>query len=169
MFKNPKWITFDILGLCNQLLATQLTQRAIQQFNDLQQNTILIDRIRSLAIISSSWSKIKWVIIWRSFLVQWSYIMIVYFHFLDRRKGCVGSIVSDGPDWTEDGPKVDRGRTRLWLFWGRCKNVSCSTGKLIDWVMSYFKVNNKFHFGLKLKRNRGPNSGQPRLTVTGDC
>ena len=36
MFKNPKWITFDILGLCNQLLATQLTQRAIQLLNDLQ-------------------------------------------------------------------------------------------------------------------------------------
>ena len=36
----------------------------------------------------------------------------------DRRKGCVESIVSDGPDWTEGGPKVDRGRTRLWLFWG---------------------------------------------------
>ena len=88
----------------------------------------------------------------------------------------VGWIVSDGPDWTEGGPEVDRGRVRLWLFWGRCKNVSCSTGELIVqptacnlWIMSFFKVNNKFHFGLKLKRNRGPNSGQPRLTVTGDC
>ena len=37
-------------------------------------------------------------------------------------------VVLDGPDWTEGGPKVGRGRTRLWLFWGRCKNVSCSTG-----------------------------------------
>ena len=40
-------------------------------------------------------------------------------------------VVLDGPDWTEGGPTVDRGRMvmggRLWLFWGRCKNVSCST------------------------------------------
>ena len=28
-------------------------------------------------------------------------------------------------------------------------------------------MNDKFHSGLKLKRNRGPNSGQPRSTVTG--
>ena len=45
---------------------------------------------------------------------------------------------------------------------GNLKNVSCLTG-----LWSYFKVNEKFHSGLKLKRNRGPNSGQPRLTVTG--
>ena len=49
MFKNPKWITFDILGLCNQLLTSHHNaQRAIQLFIDRRANTILIDRIRSL-------------------------------------------------------------------------------------------------------------------------
>ena len=147
---------------CNSTTCHSTVQRSSTEYDSLW-NTILIDRMRSLATISLCTIQDPWEIIFSSN----DRSNMIFEH--DRRKGCVESIVSDGPDWTEGGPKVDRGRTRLWLFWGWYKNVSCSTGKLIGWVMSYFKVNNKLHFGLKLKRNRGPNSGQPRLTVTGDC
>ena len=108
MFKNPKWITFDILGLCNQLLATQLIQRAIQLFNDLQPNTILIDRVRSLAIISSSKCTIQDPLNGDHFQFQ-DRVLSVWWSFIfehDRWMDCVRWSRLDRR-WSEDGPRAD--------------------------------------------------------------
>ena len=113
MFKNPKWITFDILGLCNQLLATQ--QRAIQLFNDLQRNdslrnTILIDRIRSLAIISLCTIQDPWEIIFSSKIVYTQMIVRTWFSNMIVEKDALNRLcqmVQIGPKvvrrWTEGG------------------------------------------------------------------
>ena len=49
MFKNPKWITFDILGLCNQLLATHHTT----WHSTVQRSSIKYDLDRPYTIIDN--------------------------------------------------------------------------------------------------------------------
>lgn len=166
MFKNPKWITFDILGLCNQLLATHHTtwhstvQRSSIGYDLYRPYTIIVDHFHlrvydprsieqlNLSIISDQRSRNQWSIFCqdRKNRSNRSWEVIQIGSKMVRR-------------WTEGGRDYgDFGDdAKMWVV------------LLVSWlwVMSYFKVNNKFHFGLKLKRNRGPNSGQPRLTVTG--
>ena len=175
MFKNPKWITFDILGLCNQLLATHQTtwhstvQQSSTGYDRDRPYTIIVENFQLRVYDPKSIEQLNLELIFTSKIankdrVQRSCIvsfsdMIVEKDVLDR----LCQMVQIGPKmvrrWTEGGRDYgDFGDdAKMWVV------------LLVSWlwVMSYFKVNNKFHFGLKLKRNRGPNSGQPRLTVTG--
>ena len=108
MFKNPKWITFDILGLCNQLLATHHTtwhstvQRSWKTGYDLDRPyTIIGDHFQLKVYDPRSIER-------RSFSVPRSCtlsMMIVYFRTWSLDGLC--QMVQIGPKvvrrWTEGG------------------------------------------------------------------